>query len=122
MALTGFRTNPHRLLPGFLYEDVHVKSEIDRAVIRVYLHWRKGMGGEEEGSESELHSIPSVSSLPHPVLIVRGWGDGGSRGNGMGEEKRREDTSVGMDEHSSQQSLSCLLPQHTHTPPYPVLL
>ena len=25
-----------------------------------------------------------------------------------------------MEEHSSQQSLSCLLPQHTHTSPYPV--
>ena len=35
-------------------------------------------------------------------------------------EKRRDDTSVGMEEHSSQQSLSCLLPQHTHTSPCPV--
>ena len=38
----------------------------------------------------------------------------------MGEKKRRDDTSVGMEEHSLQQSLSCLLPQHTHT--YLVLL
>ena len=42
------------------------------------------------------------------------------KGEVMGEKKRRDDTSVGMDEHSSQQSLSCLLPQHTHISPCPV--
>ena len=42
------------------------------------------------------------------------------KGEVMGEKKRRDDMSVGMEEHSSQQSLSCLLPQHKHTSPCPV--
>ena len=76
---------------------------------------RSGIGGEEGVSASELHCIPSVPSLHHPVSTVQGWEDRGSRGNGKEEEKRREDTSVGMEKHSSQQSLSCLLP-NIHTP------
>ena len=88
--------------------------------------WKgNGRGEVEWEGRKEVVQVnfipPHLSSLLSTLSpTVRGWGDRRSRDNGMGEEKRREDTSVGMEEHSSHQSLSCLLPQHTHTSPCPV--
>ena len=81
---------------------------------------RSGMGGEQGNSASELYSSPSVPSPSHHVLTIQHVGEEIEEAEAIAWERRREDTSVGMEEHSSQQSLSCLLPQHTHTSPYPV--
>ena len=67
------------------------------------------MGGEEGGSASELHSISSVPPLPTLSPQCEG-----------GEIEGADESSVGVEEHSSRQFLTCLLPQHTHTSPCPV--
>ena len=62
---------------------------------------------------------PHLSSLL-PTLSPQYEGGEIEEAEVIAQERRREDTSVGMEEHSSQQSLSCLLPQNTQTSPCPV--
>ena len=59
----------------------------------------RGMGGEEGGSASELHSTPSILSPSYPVPQYEGGEI--EEAEAIAWERRREDTSVGMEEHSS---------------------
>ena len=74
--------------------------------------------GEWEGRKEvvQVNFIPLHLSPPFTTLSPQYKGGEIEEAEAIAWE-RREDTSVGMDERSSQQSLFCLLLQHTHTSP-----
>ena len=81
-----------------------------------------GKEGGWEGRKEvvQVNFIPSHLFSLLPTLSPQYEGGEIEEAEAIVWERRRYDTSVGMEEHSSQQSLSCLLPQHTHTSPCPV--
>ncbi len=79
---------------------------------------RSGMGGRKE--VVQVNFISSHLSPSLPTLSPQYQGGKIEGADVMAWERRREDTSEGVKEHSSRQFLTCLLPQHTHTSPCPV--